>query len=52
MLMFFTIYVLILNEYEELRLLKGKALKEFKGLVQGVPDIVLSGTTEVSYRQI
>ncbi|AHN20314.1 hypothetical protein [Lysinibacillus varians] len=27
------------NEYEELRLLKGKALQEFKGLVQDVPDL-------------
>lgn len=39
------------NEYEELRLLKGKALKEFKGLVQDEPDIKAAPSLQLINRR-
>jgi hypothetical protein len=39
------------NEYEELRLLKGKALKDFKGLVQDEPDIKAAPSLQLLNRR-
>lgn len=39
------------NEYEELRMLKGKALKEFKGLVQDEPDIKAAPSLQLINRR-
>lgn len=39
------------NEYEEIRLLKGRLLKEFKGLVQGEPDIVSAPSLQLLNRR-
>lgn len=39
------------NDYEELRLLKGKALKEFKALVHDVPDLASAPSLQLLNRR-